>query len=47
LVPLRDAIYFAVWLASFMSNRIRWSGEEFTMQKGQMVPADSAKPPRA
>ncbi len=47
LVPLRDAIYFAVWLASFTSNRIRWSGEEFTMQKGQMVPADSAKSPRA
>jgi len=47
LVPLRDAIYFAVWLASFTSNRIRWSGEEFTMQKGQMVPADPTKSPRA
>ncbi|MGA2430796.1 MAG: bacteriohopanetetrol glucosamine biosynthesis glycosyltransferase HpnI [Candidatus Acidiferrum sp.] len=43
LVPLRDAIYFAVWLASFASNRIRWSGEEFTMQKGQMVRASSPK----
>ena len=39
LVPLRDAVYFAVWLASFASNRISWSGEEFTMEKGQMVPA--------
>ena len=38
LVPMRDAIYFAVWLASFASNRITWSGEEFTMEKGQMVP---------
>jgi len=47
LVPLRDAIYFAVWLASFASNRIRWSGEEFTMQKGQMVRAGPAKFPRA
>jgi ceramide glucosyltransferase len=47
LVPFRDAIFFAVWLASFASNRIRWSGEEFTMQKGQMVPADSAKSSRA
>ena len=43
LVPLRDATYFAVWLASFASNRIRWSGEEFTMQKGQMVPASAPK----
>src|SRR6266699_3475615 len=24
LVPVRDAIYFIVWLASFGSNRIRW-----------------------
>jgi ceramide glucosyltransferase len=43
LVPLRDATYFAVWLASFASNRIRWSGEEFTMQKGQMVPVSAPK----
>jgi ceramide glucosyltransferase len=39
LVPVRDAIYFIVWLASFASNRISWHGEQFTMQKGQMVPA--------
>jgi ceramide glucosyltransferase len=44
LVPFRDAIYFAVWLASFASNRIRWSGEEFTMEKGQMIAAPSTKP---
>jgi ceramide glucosyltransferase len=40
LLPLRDAIYFAVWLASFASNKISWGGEQFTMEKGQMVPAD-------
>jgi ceramide glucosyltransferase len=39
LVPLRDAIYFAVWLASFASNRIHWGGEQFKMEKGQMVSA--------
>jgi ceramide glucosyltransferase len=38
LVPLRDAIYFAVWLASLASNRITWGGQEFTMRKGQLVP---------
>ncbi len=43
LVPFRDAIYFAVWLASFASNRIHWGGEQFKMEKGQMVPA-VAKP---
>jgi ceramide glucosyltransferase len=48
LVPLRDALYAAVWLASFASNRITWGGQQYTMQKGQMVPvtvsgaADSA-----
>ena len=43
LVPLRDAIYFVVWLASFGSNRIHWGGEEFTMREGQLVPATSAQ----
>jgi ceramide glucosyltransferase len=43
LVPLRDAIHFVVWIASFASNRITWGGDEFTLQKGQMVPAGSAE----
>jgi ceramide glucosyltransferase len=47
LIPFRDAIYFVVWLASFASNRIRWRGEEFTMEKGQMVPTDPAKSSQA
>jgi ceramide glucosyltransferase len=47
LVPLRDAIYFAVWLVSFASNRISWGGEQFKMEKGQMVPADSPKSEQA
>jgi ceramide glucosyltransferase len=45
LVPLRDAIYFVVWLASFGSNRIHWGGEEFRMEKGHLVPAGSAQAP--
>jgi ceramide glucosyltransferase len=43
LVPFRDAIYFAIWLASLASNRIRWGGEEFVMRKGRLVSADSAQ----
>ncbi|HXN50371.1 MAG TPA: bacteriohopanetetrol glucosamine biosynthesis glycosyltransferase HpnI [Candidatus Acidoferrum sp.] len=43
LVPLRDAIYFVVWLASFAANRISWGGEEYTMEKGHLVPTASAQ----
>jgi len=38
LVPLRDAIHFVVWLASFGSNRIKWGSTEYAIRKGQMVP---------
>jgi ceramide glucosyltransferase len=37
LVPLRDAIYFVVYLASFASNRITWGSQQFIMRHGQMV----------
>jgi ceramide glucosyltransferase len=43
LVPLRDAIYFVVWLASFGSNRINWGGEEYIMEKGRLVSAGTAQ----
>src|SRR6266849_1437402 len=42
LLPLRDAIQFVVWLASFASNRITWGGKEFTLEKGQMVAVGSS-----
>ncbi len=38
LLPLRDALAFPVWLASFASNRIEWRGLEFTIRKGRLVP---------
>jgi len=38
LVPLRDAIHFVVWLASFGSNQIRWGNVEYVIRKGRMVP---------
>lgn len=43
LLPLRDAIYFFVWLASFASNRIHWGGEEYIMRQGQLMPAQGAE----
>jgi ceramide glucosyltransferase len=38
LVPVRDAVYFLVWLASFGSNRVRWGSVEYAIRKGRMVP---------
>jgi ceramide glucosyltransferase len=36
LVPLRDAVHFAVWLAGFASNRVKWGGLEFAIEQGRM-----------
>ena len=50
LVPLRDAIHFAVWLAGFFSNRVVWGAETYIIRNGHMVPiapqspADSTQP---
>jgi len=38
LVPLRDALSFVIWLASFGSNRIRWGSVEYLVRDGQMIP---------
>src|SRR5258707_1224666 len=45
LVPLRDAIYFVVWLASFASNRIHWGGDEYLMRRGRLVPTVVSESP--
>jgi len=44
-VPLRDAIYFVVWLASFASNRIHWGGDEYLMRRGRLVPTMVSESP--
>ena len=38
LVPLRDAFYFVIWMASFGSNRITWGSDEFLVRDGKMIP---------
>jgi ceramide glucosyltransferase len=43
LVPIRDAISAAVWVAGFFSNRIRWRGLEYRVKKGLLVPATGGK----
>lgn len=41
LVPVRDALAFLIWLASFFSRRIQWRGREFAIADGKMVPVAS------
>lgn len=43
LVPIRDAVHFVIWLASFGSNRIRWNSVEYAIRNGQMVPVVRSK----
>jgi ceramide glucosyltransferase len=43
LVPLRDAIQFVVWLASFGSNRIRWGNVDYVVSQGHMVPVPASE----
>jgi ceramide glucosyltransferase len=47
LVPLRDAIYFLVWLASFASNHIYWGAEEYIIRKGRLLPVTPRNTPNA
>jgi len=43
LLPVRDAVHFAVWLASFFSNRVVWGGAEFRFNaNGEMVAVGAA-----
>jgi ceramide glucosyltransferase len=37
LVPVRDVIYFAVWVVGFLSRRVWWGGTQFEVRNGEMV----------
>ena len=37
LIPLCDTLHFAVWLASFTSNRVSWGDSQFELKDGQMM----------
>jgi ceramide glucosyltransferase len=43
LVPVRDAIHFAVWLAGFTSNHVMWGGVEYAIEGGKMTEVGSNK----
>jgi ceramide glucosyltransferase len=42
LIPLRDAIHFAVWLFSFTSNRVIWGNSQFMLKGGEMIETRSS-----
>ena len=42
LIPVWDAVSFAIWLTSFGRNSIRWRGAEYYIRDGRLVPATSA-----
>jgi len=42
LVPLRDLLNFLIWIASFASNRIVWSGAQYTIHRGRMTSVGKA-----
>jgi ceramide glucosyltransferase len=37
LLPLWDGLAFAIWLASFGQNSIRWRGDEYQIRDGMLV----------
>jgi ceramide glucosyltransferase len=39
LLPLRDIIALAVWIASFAGHKVRWRGDEFILKDGKLRPA--------
>jgi ceramide glucosyltransferase len=38
LVPVRDALNFCVYVASFFSSTVHWRGSTYTVQGGSLVP---------
>jgi ceramide glucosyltransferase len=39
LIPVWDAVAFAIWLISFGRSTIRWRGADYYIREGQLVPA--------
>jgi ceramide glucosyltransferase len=43
LIPIWDAVAFAIWLTSFGRNSIRWRGADYHIRDGRLVPVASAE----
>ena len=44
LIPVWDAVAFAIWLTSFGRNTIRWRGADYYIRQGCLVPVAPAAP---
>jgi hypothetical protein len=42
LLPVWDAVAFAIWAVSFTRSSIRWRGADYYIREGQLVPVLSA-----
>ncbi len=43
LIPVWDAVAFAIWLTSFGRNSIRWRGANYYIRDGRLVPVAPAR----
>jgi hypothetical protein len=43
LIPVWDAVAFAIWLTSFGRSSIRWRGADYHIRDGRLVPVASAR----
>jgi len=43
LIPVWDAVAFAIWLTSFGRNSIRWCGADYHIRDGRLVPVASVR----
>jgi ceramide glucosyltransferase len=43
LIPVWDAVAFAIWLTSFGRNSIRWRGADYHIRDGRLVPVAPAR----
>jgi ceramide glucosyltransferase len=44
LIPVWDAIAFAIWLTSFACKSIRWRGADYYIREGRLVPVAAWRP---
>ncbi|HEX5226591.1 MAG TPA: glycosyltransferase [Bryobacteraceae bacterium] len=43
LIPVWDAVAFAIWLTSFGRSSIRWRGADYHIREGKLVPVEAAR----
>jgi ceramide glucosyltransferase len=41
LLPVRDLVAVAVWIASFAGHTVTWRGESFALKDGRLTPLGS------